>query len=134
MKKKDKEKKEEKVKKKMGRPKIKIDQKAFEGLCSIQCTRPEICEWFHITDKTLDKWCRETYNKTFSAIFKIKRTGGLISLRRSGFQLAQTNAAMCIFLHKNLLGMKDVPIESDGENEAQPMAIEYVRQDAEAAS
>lgn len=114
---------------KMGRPKAKIEQKAFEGLCAIQCTRPEMCEFFHVTGKTLDRWCRETYGKSFSTIFSVKRVGGLISLRRSGFHLAQTNAAMCIFLHKNLLGMKDLPIEGDGK-EAESVEIEIVVEDA----
>ena len=56
---------------KMGRPKKEIDQKAFEGLCGIQCIRSEVCQFFNVTDKTLDRWCKATYNMTFSAIFKV---------------------------------------------------------------
>ncbi len=110
-----------KTKKKMGRPKKVIDKKAFESLCGIQCTRSEVCQFFNLTDKTLDKWCKDTYNMTFSAIFKIKRGTGIISLRRTGFELAKTKGSVYIFLAKNYLGMSDKP--GDDLAEAPPVKI-----------
>jgi hypothetical protein len=86
-----------------------IDQKQFENLCSLQCTLMEVCAWFDVDDCTLNKWCKKTYKKTFSEVFKEKRGKGLISLRRAQFQLAQKNASMAIFLGKNYLGQVDVP-------------------------
>jgi hypothetical protein len=97
--------------KKTGRPKAEIDKKTFEGLCALQCTRNEVCEFFHVTDKTLDRWCKEQYEKSFSAVFAIKRGVGKVSLRRSGFELARTSAAMNIFLQKNYCGLRDQPVE-----------------------
>ncbi len=115
--------------KKMGRPKKEIDQKAFEGLCGIQCTRPEVCQFFSITDKTLDRWCKSTYNMTFSAIFKVKRGAGVISLRRTGFKLAETNGSVYIFLAKNYLGLKEKP-EGDEISEPLPVQITIQVEDA----
>ena len=115
--------------KKMGRPKKEIDQKAFEGLCGIQCTRPEVCQFFGITDKTLDRWCKATYNMTFSAIFKVKRGTGVISLRRTGFELAKTNGSVYIFLAKNYLGLKD-KLEGDEISEPLPISITIQVEDA----
>jgi len=115
--------------KKMGRPKKEIDQKAFEGLCGIQCTRAEVCQFFSITDKTLDRWCKATYNMTFSAIFKVKRGTGVISLRRTGFKLAETNGSVYIFLAKNYLGLKEKP-EGDEIAEALPVQITIQVEDA----
>jgi hypothetical protein len=43
----------------------------------------------------------------FSEIFRIKRENGIISLRRTQFQLAEKSPAMAIFLGKNLLGQTD---------------------------
>jgi hypothetical protein len=40
-------------------------------------------------------------------VFKEKRENGLISLRRTQFQLAEKSPAMAIFLGKNLLGQTD---------------------------
>ncbi len=60
----------------MGRPKKEIDQKQFEQLCQIQCTEVEICGWFEVTDKTLTRWCKETYGLTFSEVFAQKRAAG----------------------------------------------------------
>jgi len=94
---------------KMGRPKKEIDQKIFEGLCGLQCTRNEILEFFHLTDMTLNRWCKEVYHETFSVVFAKKRGAGKISLRRTGFRLAETSAAAWIFHAKNYLGMRDQP-------------------------
>lgn len=92
----------------MARPKADIDQKTFEGLCKLQCTESEICSWFSITDKTLSRWCKETYGKSFSDIFAEKREAGKISLRRAQFRLAEKNATMAIWLGKQYLKQKDV--------------------------
>ena len=94
-------------KNKGGRPKAVIDKIEFEKLCGLQCTKEEICGWFFITDKTLDVWTKETYNLSFSEVFKQKRMLGRVSLRRMQFRLAEKNATMAIFLGKNYLGQQD---------------------------
>lgn len=91
----------------MARPKKEIDKKQFENLCGLQCTRDEICSFFDVTDKTLTRWCKDTYDEGFSAVFKEKRKIGKISLRRMQWKLAEKNAAMAIFLGKNYLDQKD---------------------------
>lgn len=106
-----------------GRPKAEISITQFEQLCAMQCTESEICAWFNITDKTLAKWCQRTYKKNFSEVFKIKREKGLISLRRSQFQLAENNPTMAIWLGKQYLKQTDkqetrTEIISDGLFEA----------------
>lgn len=90
-----------------GRPPKEIDQKQFENLCGLQCTLEEICGWFDVTDKTLDSWCKRTYDANFSEVFKQKRGAGKISLRRSQWRLAEKNATMAIFLGKQFLGQRD---------------------------
>lgn len=92
---------------KMGRPEKKIDKNMFESMCMVQCTLEEICMIFGVTDKTLNKWCRQNYGTTFSDVFRQKREMGRMSLRRYQFNLAKSNAAMAIFLGKNYLGQKD---------------------------
>lgn len=91
----------------MGRPRKEIDQKQFENLCALQCTLEEICGWFDVTDKTLNAWCKRTYNALFSEVFKQKRGAGKISLRRNQWQLAAKNANMAIWLGKQYLGQRD---------------------------
>lgn len=93
----------------MGRPHKEIDKKQFESLCGIQCTLEEVCDFFDVTDKTLNAWCKRTYGKTFSEVFRKKRGIGKISLRRAQFQLAQKNAAMAIWLGRQYLGQTDHP-------------------------
>ena len=97
----------------MARPTKEIDQKQFENLCGLQCTRDEICGWFNVTDKTLEGWCKRTYREGFSAIYAKKRGTGKISLRRSQWKLAEKSAAMAIFLGKQYLNQKDQPNEED---------------------
>lgn len=90
-----------------GRPLKQINQIEFEKLCVLQCTQEEICGWFGVTDKTLNSWCKRTYEQSFSEIFKEKRGVGKISLRRAQFQLAKKNANMAIWLGKQYLGQSD---------------------------
>lgn len=92
---------------KVGRPRKEIDKRQFEHLCGLQCTQEEVCSFFDLSDKTLTRWCKETYGKSFSEVFQEKRAVGKISLRRNQWKLAEKNAAMAIFLGKNYLGQMD---------------------------
>jgi hypothetical protein len=101
----------------MARPRKEIDKKQFENLCGLQCTKEEICAFFELTDKTLESWCKRTYNKGFSEIFREKRGIGKISLRRAQFELAKKNATMAIWLGKQFLNQRDqVQVEIKNEN------------------
>ena len=95
------------AKNKGGRPKINIDWKQFESLCELQCTKLEICNYFNITDKTLESRIQEHYKMSFSEVFAIKRGGGKMSLRRMQWQMAAKSPAMAIFLGKNFLNQSD---------------------------
>ena len=90
-----------------GRPKKEIDKSDFEKLCELQCTEREICSFFDVTDKTLNRWCHETYEASFSDIFPQKAEKGKISLRRMQWKMAEKSASMLIFLGKNYLGQTD---------------------------
>ena len=92
---------------KAGRPRKQIDKREFEKLCMLQCTRAEICSWFDVSEPTLIRWCKDTYGVDFLTVFKQKREGGKISLRRMQWQLAEKSPAMAIFLGKNHLGQTD---------------------------
>lgn len=98
----------------MARPRKEIDQKQFENLCGLQCTLEEICGWFDVTDKTLESWCKRTYNASFSDVFKQKRGTGKISLRRAQFRLAEKNANMAIWLGKQYLLQTEIPVNGNG--------------------
>lgn len=93
---------------KRGRPQKMIDQEQFEKLCGLQCTLDEFCCYFDCDDKTLEKWCKNTYKMNFSEIFKIKKGKGKISLRRKQFEVALSgNPTMLIWLGRNMLGQTD---------------------------
>lgn len=92
----------------MARPKKKIDKKQFEKLCGLQCTEIEIAGFFGCSVDTVERWCKETYAECFADVFKQKRSTGMISLRRSQFRMAESNATMAIWLGKQYLGQSDV--------------------------
>ena len=94
-------------KNKGGRPKIEIDVDQFEKLCELQCTIPEIANYFRCSEDTIERWCQSEFGQPFSEVFRIKRGGGLMSLRRRQWNLAETNTAMAIFLGKQYLGQSD---------------------------
>ena len=112
---------------KMGRPRKEINKTEFEKLCFLQCTRSEFCTWFDVNEDTLNRWCKENYDgRTFSAVFQEKRENGLISLRRTQFQLAEKSPAMAIFLGKNLLGQTDKVEQTQNINGAVPTVQVYL--------
>lgn len=92
---------------KRGRAPVELDRVQFEKLCGIQCTEEEICAVMGVTDKTLVGWCKRTYGKNFSEVFREKRLHGKSSLRRKQWKLADKNAAMAIWLGKQYLGQRD---------------------------
>ena len=92
---------------KMGRPLKEIDWKEFEQLCFMQCTLLEMCEWLHVSSKTLEHKVKEHYGETFSLVFEKKRVGGKISLRRNLMRMSEKQPTVAIFLAKNWLGMSD---------------------------
>lgn len=93
--------------KKRGRPRIEIDKKTFEGLCTIQCTLEEIAGFFKCSEDTIENWCKREYDTIFSDIYKTLSSGGKISLRRSQFKMAKSNPTMAIWLGKQYLGQKE---------------------------
>ena len=108
----------------MPRPKKEIDKRQFENLCKLQCTEIEVCSFFDITDKTLARWCKETYNKRFSEVFREKRAMGKISLRRKQWQLAEKNATMAIFLGKQFLGQTDKVENTLAGKDGKPIEVQ----------
>ena len=99
----------------MARPLKEISQKDFEKLCGLQCTKEEICGFFDVTDKTLERWCKRIYKQGFSEVFKQKRGAGKISLRRNQFELAKKNANMAIWLGKQYLDQREPDSWNDGK-------------------
>lgn len=97
----------------MARPKKEFDKTQFEKLCSLQCTQEEICNFFECCEDTLNAWCKRTYRNekgkqmNFSEVFKQKRGGGKVSLRRMQWRLAEKNATMSIWLGKQYLNQSD---------------------------
>jgi hypothetical protein len=96
-------------KNKGGRPTKDLDQKMFEGMCRIQCTKEEFCDLFDVDEKTLTKWCKRVYGQGFSDAFKRLSAGGKRSLRRVMFEKAidHGNVTMMIWLSKQYLGMTE---------------------------
>jgi hypothetical protein len=91
----------------VGRDKKVIDPDEVEKLAALGCRDTEISNWFGIPETTL------RYN--FSANLTKGREELKITLRRSMLNNAckNMNAAVQIFLAKNILGMSDNGQESD---------------------
>ncbi len=91
-----------------GRPRVVIDQKIFENLCAIWCTLGEIASQFDCSPDSVEKWCKRTYNSTFTDVYAQKAPKGAVSIRRKQFQLAQEgNVALLIWIGKQKLGQRE---------------------------
>lgn len=100
--------KETATKKKTGRPKKVINQRQFEELCKIQCTRSEIASFFECDEETISRWCKATYGENFVAVLKKKAENGKTALRHIQFKMANNGSErMAIWLGKQWLGQTD---------------------------
>ena len=117
-----------------GRPKKEINVKQFEKLCGMQCSEEEIADFFDCSPDTISRWCERTFSKGFAEVFKQKRAKGKVSLRASGFRMAQSNPSVHIFYAKNFLGMTDKVEQTVMEVEDLSSLAEMLRDDAPAES
>ncbi len=90
-----------------GRPKKELNVKLLNELCMLQCTGEEIASVMEMNYDTLNARIKEQFNISFSEYYEQKKDLGRVSLRRKQAKLATKNAAMAIFLGKNILGQKD---------------------------
>jgi hypothetical protein len=89
------------------KPKKKMDWKIIKKLCQMQCTIGEICGLLELSEDTMLRACKQNYGATPSEKFSDWYEGGKCSLRRSQWLLAETSAAMGIFLGKQILKQSD---------------------------
>lgn len=110
-----------------GRPRKEIDWPEFEKLCALHCTKEEIAGWFECSPDNIDNKVLEHYGESFSAIFKVKRSKGRISLRRKMMETAMGGSVpMQIFMAKNWLGFGDrIVTETASENEQSKLVIDF---------
>jgi hypothetical protein len=113
---------------KSGRKPINIDLGELEKLSSLQCTHEEIAAWFNVSVRTIESRRKQ---RAFAEVMERGRAKGRISVRRAQMRLVeQGNAAMGIWLGKQLLGQRDVtPIELSGPS-GQPVHISLEAIDA----
>lgn len=97
-------------------PVKEYDQKVFEGLCNIHCTVDEIESVLKSDQRTISKWCERVYGKSFQDVYQDFKRGGKASLRRKQMNLATKNASMAIWLGKQLLGQREIPVEFEQFN------------------
>ena len=111
----------------MGRPKIEIDQELFEKMCQFMCTEEDIAAFFNCSTDTIYNWCKSTYNKTFSEVYKKESIKGKMSLRNSMYKnaIVNNNVTMQIFLAKNQLGMSDKQDLQISGNKDKPIVVEW---------
>jgi hypothetical protein len=92
----------------IGRNKVVVPPEEVEDLASLGCTDRDIANWFGVDENTL--------RYSFSDYLLKGRENLKISLRRAMLKNAcvNLNAAVQIFLAKNMLGMSDNGMVNDG--------------------
>jgi len=91
----------------VGRDKTIVPPEEVYKLAAIGCKNTEIADWFGVTE--------EAISRNFAAELEKGRSAVRISLRRAMLNNAcqNMNAAVQIFLAKNLLGMSDTPVDTE---------------------
>lgn len=89
-------------KKKVGRPKIEIDEDLLLKLATIHCTMKEMVDILGVSEDTL--------KRNFAGIIDKGKAEGKTRLRRKQMEVAlEGNPTMLIFLGKAMLGQSDNP-------------------------
>lgn len=98
--------------------KNKIIKETFEKLCGMWCTLIEIADFFGVSEDTVESWCKDIYNMTFSDVYKRRSSQGNVSLRRWQLKSAEKgNVIMQIWLGKQHLGQKEkLEVEPSADN------------------
>jgi len=95
--------------KKTGRPpKLTDDERTLStlsGLAKIQCTTKEAAAVLGVSEPTFFAFLKR-YEKA-QELWENGKEGGKASLKRNQFRMAETNAAMAIWLGKQYLGQRD---------------------------
>jgi len=91
----------------VGRDKTIVSPEEVYKLAALGCKNIEIAEWFGVSEDAI--------SRNFAAELQKGRAAVKISLRRAMLNnaCANNNAAVQIFLAKNLLGMSDSPLDSE---------------------
>lgn len=91
----------------VGRDNIVVDPNEVKKLAALGCTNRDIGNFFGVKEDTI--------KNNFSAELIKGREEMKITLRRAMFENAcvKHNAALQIFLAKNMLGMSDQPVNTD---------------------
>jgi hypothetical protein len=95
-----------KPKSKVGRPKKDFTIEEIKKLCTLNCTMEEVAAFFGCNKKTIER--RMLDDPEISEAIDMGRNMGRLSLRRKQMELVNKgNAAMAIFLGKQILGQRD---------------------------
>lgn len=96
-----------------GRPRIELNWKLFNGLCSVFCTQEEISAIMEVSIDTLEKVCKRDKRLTFTEYYKKASANGKASLRRAQYKSAveTENPTMMIWMGKQHLGQTDKQAE-----------------------
>lgn len=93
-------------KKKVGRPKIEIDEELLYKLATIHCTMKEMVDIMGVS--------KDTLKNNFSHIIDKGQSEGKMRLRRKQVEVAMSgNHTMLIWLGKQMLGQSESPIQQD---------------------
>lgn len=88
-----------------GRKAAAIDLGELEKLCSMQCSDEEIAAWFGVSVRTIQN---RRQQPRFAKVMQRGRARACINVRRAQARLLEAgNAAMAVWLGKNLLGQRD---------------------------
>jgi hypothetical protein len=97
---------EKETKKKGGRPRKEIDTELLYKLAQMHCTMQEMVDIIGVSEDTL--------KRRFAGIIDKGKAQGKMRLRKKQIEVAMSgNAAMLIWLGKNMLFQSDSPMSED---------------------
>ena len=112
-------------------PRKRIDQDQFEKLCTMGCTRDDICNFFDVGKDTLIRWCKDVYDgKTFAEARDLFLVEMKINIRKAQFKHMEKSPDMAKYLGKIYLGQDEkqtISVETKNSNPLADLSEEELR-------
>jgi len=106
-----------------------IDWDQFDKLCALQCTKLEIASFFDMSDDTLSRRVKESFDCTFAELYDQKKLRGRVSIRRKQYEMAMAgDRSLLIWIGKNWLGQSD---KLEQSITGDPINIEFIKTNAD---
>ena len=83
----------------------KIDKEELEKLLRLHPSKKDVCDWFDVSESTVDRFCRTEFNNSFDELRDKRAVQTRMAIKRMQIEMAlKGDRVMLIWMGKQMLG------------------------------